>query len=261
VLTLINSTVSGNSGAYYGGGVSTYPGSSTTVLHSTIADNDSAGYFGTSDNIRASGEFNVRGSIIVAGGCDIDTFVDGGENFASSANCPGESIDFGVDIDTELADNGGRTHTHALLDGSVAIDTTENCAVEADQRGARREDELCDSGSFEADVDCDLILNIENQIVERGDELRFLVELTHWRDATVSVPIVLSVFDPAGDLVAKRVTAPRAFVLGNNLSATLTQKIPETAPLEVFTLVAEIDEMQQGTARAEAEFLVVAPEP
>jgi len=65
----------------------------------------------------------------------------------------------------------------------------------------------------------------------------------------------------SGDLVAKRVTAPRAFVLGNNLSATLTQKIPETAPLEVFTLVAEINEMQQGTARAEAEFLVVAPEP
>jgi hypothetical protein len=50
-----------------------------------------------------------------------------------------------------LGDNGGSTPTHALLDGSPAIDagTSEGCPA-TDQRGvARPQGSACDIGSFE----------------------------------------------------------------------------------------------------------------
>jgi hypothetical protein len=48
-----------------------------------------------------------------------------------------------------LADNGGPTLTHALLNGSPAIDAanTDVCPA-TDQRGVAR-DAACDVGSFE----------------------------------------------------------------------------------------------------------------
>ncbi len=50
----------------------------------------------------------------------------------------------------ELADNGGGTETHALLEGSPAIDAADasNC-VQLDQRGFWRTDGACDIGAFE----------------------------------------------------------------------------------------------------------------
>ena len=56
-----------------------------------------------------------------------------------------------------LADNGGPTFTHALLEGSPAIDKIpeEDCKVGTDQRGVVRPQNLkCDIGAFEAgDID------------------------------------------------------------------------------------------------------------
>ena len=54
-----------------------------------------------------------------------------------------------MDFDTNLADNGGPTQTHALLPGSVAIDFAGDCGLETDQRGLPRNDGACDSGSYE----------------------------------------------------------------------------------------------------------------
>ncbi|MBW2381865.1 MAG: hypothetical protein JRG70_20435 [Deltaproteobacteria bacterium] len=50
----------------------------------------------------------------------------------------------------ELADNGGPTMTHALGDGSIAIDRIPavDCEVNTDQRGFPR-DSMCDVGAFE----------------------------------------------------------------------------------------------------------------
>ncbi len=50
-----------------------------------------------------------------------------------------------------LADNGGKTQTHALRPRSPAIDEVE-CVLDTDQRGELRqgEDESCDIGAFEA---------------------------------------------------------------------------------------------------------------
>jgi len=51
-----------------------------------------------------------------------------------------------------LSDNGGPTMTHALLQGSVAIDTIPGamCEVDEDQRGEPRPaGGMCDVGAFE----------------------------------------------------------------------------------------------------------------
>jgi hypothetical protein len=50
-----------------------------------------------------------------------------------------------------LADNGGPTLTHALLDGSPAIDAADDAACPAtDQRGVPRpQGAACDIGAYE----------------------------------------------------------------------------------------------------------------
>jgi hypothetical protein len=57
-----------------------------------------------------------------------------------------------------LQDNGGPTETHALGEGSVAIDQipAEDCEVEADQRDEPRPEsggDACDVGAFERQPD------------------------------------------------------------------------------------------------------------
>jgi hypothetical protein len=78
-------------------------------------------------------------------------FTDDGNNFADDDTCGPSfaNITAGVDFDTNLADNGGPTLTHALLPWSVAIDAAGECGLETDQRGYPRDDGQCDSGSFE----------------------------------------------------------------------------------------------------------------
>ena len=50
-----------------------------------------------------------------------------------------------------LANNGGGTLTHALVEGSPAINAANNAACpNIDQRGQSREDRDCDIGAFEA---------------------------------------------------------------------------------------------------------------
>ena len=105
--TLTNSTVSGNSASFKGGGIINYGASigATTTLTNSIVANSLAG-----------------------GDCSGGGIIDGGNNF--SGDCSGSSaITPGVDIDTTLADNGGPTETHALLAGSVAIDAAGACAA------------------------------------------------------------------------------------------------------------------------------------
>jgi hypothetical protein len=185
--TITNSTVSGNSSAYYSGGIDNYFGT-LSITNSTISDN-SAGFMGggissigfdgfggilTMTNSTLSGnsapfgdsvanfydaDFTLRNSIVATtlpgggGNCysfGTPTITDGGGNFDNDGTCPGAApITPGVDFDAMLADNGGPTKTHALLPGSPAIDAAGLCGLRTDQRGFRRNDGACDSGSFE----------------------------------------------------------------------------------------------------------------
>ena len=162
LLTLTNSTVSGNY-ARFGGGV--YGSGTMNLTNSTVSGYFGGSYWGFGSNA------TLTNSIVVGGDC-VGTnggLVDGGNNFTDAAGCPGAPIasgyaGYGYDIDTNLADNGGPTLTHALFAGSVAINAipagdcvdAAGLGLDFDQRGGMRSDGLCDSGSYElADIDGD----------------------------------------------------------------------------------------------------------
>jgi hypothetical protein len=79
-----------------------------------------------------------------------------GENNLSDGTCPG-TLGAVTNLDSTLQDNGGPTWTHALLNGSNAIDAVVgDCTnpvsgevIDKDQRGTLRNDGQCDIGAFE----------------------------------------------------------------------------------------------------------------
>ena len=190
ILTLVRSTVSNNRataqvlstgdtviidstilGAVFWGAV--FLGSAT-VLNSTVHDLTvgdgsvirNSTIVGLSNDIAGSAlegpsnstdPLTIVGSLVV-GDCSGD-IVSNGYNIESPGNTCG--FDQGTDqVDvTEgdlnlgpLADNGGPTMTHALGEGSVAIDVipADMCEVDEDQRGEPRlGGAMCDVGAFE----------------------------------------------------------------------------------------------------------------
>jgi CSLREA domain-containing protein len=147
--TLTNSTVSGNS-AHQGGGI--YNSGGTLSLTNSTVNGNSATYFGGIYNF--NGTASLRGTIVAnntasggAGGPDLDgTFNSQGYNLIENtfnaiinqtAN-PGTNIT-GVDPNLgPLANNGGPTQTHALQNGSPAIDKGNSFGLTSDQRGQPR---------------------------------------------------------------------------------------------------------------------------
>ena len=195
-LTLRNSTISGNT-TYAGlgavhradtGGWQVYkiapptPGglyleSGDAIIHNcTFAGNAGGGV------VVQNGTYTIESSIFsgnIQSGIGEATAVDiaqtGGtltatNSLVESANGGHGVIDgtdgniVGVDpLLGDLADNGGPTLTHALLDGSPAIDAIPlaNCAVDVDQRGVTRPRPVggdCDMGAYEA---WDPVLTVE----------------------------------------------------------------------------------------------------
>jgi uncharacterized repeat protein (TIGR01451 family)/CSLREA domain-containing protein len=187
-LHITNSTVSGNASADDGGGVQNDIGT-TDVLNSTFSGNFAAtGTGGGLDEVspdtthlhNATIAFNsalLGGGVSKDGGGDVDalnTLV--GLNFGGDCDVLLTSLGHNLDSDSScfngptdvthpatfldpllgpLANNGGPTDTHALLDGSPAIDKTpddEECP-ETDQRHVTRpQGELCDIGAYEREA-------------------------------------------------------------------------------------------------------------
>jgi hypothetical protein len=163
-LRLTNSTVSGNSEGsvvqYTSPGP--YPAESAMWLtHSTL-----------SGDIRASDTYGIgigildiaAANTVLAGQCPLSEFTtlaSNGHNIESPGNtCGFDQASDQVNVSADdlkleaLADNGGPTETHALGDGSVAIDVipAEDCEVDTDQRGKPRPETggtMRDVGSFE----------------------------------------------------------------------------------------------------------------
>ncbi len=152
-LTLINTTISGNNAAGNGGGVANL-GGTVTSINSTItnnrADND-ANATGTGGGINnASGTTTLHNTIVAGnfnedGTTDAADDISGTVNAASSFNLIGTGgaggltdgpnsnqvgvADAGLGA---LADNGGVTQTHALLQASTAIERGSNANLPAD---------------------------------------------------------------------------------------------------------------------------------
>ena len=128
MLTLTNSTVSGNSAQHAGGGIR----GTTTLENTIVADNPSGG--------------DCDGRAPIASlGYNLDS--DGTCGLVAVGDLPSTEPLLGP-----LADNGGLTQTHALLNGSPAIGTAgPDCPPPStDQRGiVRPQGVACDIGAFE----------------------------------------------------------------------------------------------------------------
>jgi len=73
-------------------------------------------------------------------------------NFTEGTCGPG-TITGNLGLDETLRDNGGPTHTHALLPGSNAIDALTNTHCEKKDQRDKPRDDNCDVGAFERQAD------------------------------------------------------------------------------------------------------------
>jgi len=157
---IVNSTISGNrAGSWSVGAASGH----VTITNSTIAFNSAA----TCHAAMAGTTFHLESAIVAKNTCGAGTAdqdlmvldnnrppVEGEDNVVTSANVPLPADTIGADpMLLPLADNGGRTQTHALAAGSPAIDNGNNEAgLSYDQRGAgfsRTQGARTDIGAFE----------------------------------------------------------------------------------------------------------------
>jgi CSLREA domain-containing protein len=157
-LTVSNSTVSGNSANFVGG---IYNEGTLTVRNSTISNNtgfiETGGIYesGTNTTLKNTIVANNLGANNLPSGEDCSgTITNGGYNLDSGTSCgfttQNNSLSSTDPILGPLADNGGPTKTHALLEGSPAIDKGNSFGATTDQRGvARPQGAAPDIGSFE----------------------------------------------------------------------------------------------------------------
>jgi hypothetical protein len=163
-LEIANSTFSGNYAGDNGGAIFNFDGK-VVLTHATVYDNNAA--------VSGSGLLNFQnGSIVlrntivanipaagspVTGNCS-GTIEDGGKNLQFPDNSCGAGIPVADPLLGTLADNGGFAQTHALLDGSPAIDTANDAFCREDpvslidERTVTRPiGAACDVGAYEYD--------------------------------------------------------------------------------------------------------------
>ena len=218
-INLTNCTVSGNTGSDVGGGV--YSNGEINLVNCTVVDNEAGGDQpggGAGINVFNSGNVSITlVNTLLSGnlggaenprdancGCTGSqaTCVDGmarkidtlGHNLSDDATCNLDGEDDQDDVDDAvigaLADNQGPTLTHALLDGSPAIDAGDDDECpNNDQRGSIRPADgdgdttkVCDIGAFEL-FPVHMGLHIENLTapdqVYRGETVPIVVTAHH----------------------------------------------------------------------------------
>lgn len=185
IINISNSTISNNTATSNGGGIQLYRANDTeltlSISNTTIINNNSGMVGGGIYNLDST--LNVEESLISGNtattiGNNIES-VDASV-FTSSRNLFGFNNESGLNtvspspsdivpgeanlsdiINTTLADNGGTTPTHNLVEGSPAIDAlTGPCAQNTDQAGNNRPvdgngdmNAACDIGAIEFQID------------------------------------------------------------------------------------------------------------
>jgi hypothetical protein len=173
-VSVINSTISGNSAESGGGGLGNHNDNGTVTLLQTTVTNNTADS-DENDHGDGGGIHNAGGTVtltntIVAGNTDGSAGPDpihpdiSGDITGNSYNLIGDTTggmgSAGMYSDMAstdpllgpLADNGGSTETHALLGGSPAINyvPSSECILPVDQRGiSRPQGSDCDIGAYE----------------------------------------------------------------------------------------------------------------
>lgn len=153
IVTIANTTFSGNS-AGSGGAVATgISGTSfsestlaltAATLHANSASTASAVFRSTA----AAEPVTITMTRTIVSGTCVGAIANGGSNLDANSSCGfGNSLPLNLE---PLANNGGPTDTHALGDGSAALNTAGACTG-PDQRGATRPfGGACDVGAYEA---------------------------------------------------------------------------------------------------------------
>ena len=166
-VTINNSTLSGNFASGSGGGIAN--DGTLTISNSTLSGNGAMYYGGGINN--EGGTATLQNSIVAnnSGGSCAGTITSDGYNLSSDETC---NFNNTGDLNNtkpllgRLKNNGGPTKTHALLQGSPAIDAgnPNGCTdgnghlLKTDQRGYPRPDKEdhgigCDMGAFERQSD------------------------------------------------------------------------------------------------------------
>ena len=141
--TVLNTTISGNSAANgSGGGVGT-AGGNIHLNQATVVDNHADGGSGGGFSTDPAAALTISNSLVAfntaqtQADCSANTSL--GYNFfrllGGCAPAPTDiaGVEFPIDpVIGSLADNGGPTHTHALLSGSPAIDAADPGSVGAE---------------------------------------------------------------------------------------------------------------------------------
>jgi len=154
-VTFVNTTITGNTADEKGGGYHNEHSETglTRFTNVTITDNaapmGSGIYNGDDDNVTIVNTIvaaNVDGADCARNAVDLL-----GNNLDSDGSCGGGGVD---PLLGPLADNGGFTHTQALLVGSPAIDTGDDAECPAaDERGVvRPQGPQCDIGAYEVEA-------------------------------------------------------------------------------------------------------------
>jgi hypothetical protein len=148
-LAIESSTISGNTATESGGGIRVFGGpvriTSSTIAFNTAATRGGGGGISVHDGIPpvALESTIVAGNAVGTTGTGPDISGEVIADFCLVGNTTGMVLDSGsnnvTNVDPRLAplaDNGGPTHTHALLPGSPALNAgTNRAALPTDQRG------------------------------------------------------------------------------------------------------------------------------
>ncbi|MCH8853382.1 MAG: right-handed parallel beta-helix repeat-containing protein, partial [Planctomycetes bacterium] len=157
-VTMTNSSISGNFAGDDGGGIWNF--STLTMASSSVSGNTAGGFLGGGIFNTKFGTVTIVNSILAnsTNAADCDNFgvvIDAGYNIVEDGTCISAPTSFSGDpMLGPLQDNGGPTMTHALLEGSPAIDAIPvgDCVVDTDQRGIPRpQGDGCDIGSYEVE--------------------------------------------------------------------------------------------------------------
>lgn len=151
-LEIVNSTISGNS-VTGGTGGGLYIGSNNTLLlFVTVANNTASG---NGDGVLLSGPSELT-NVLFANNGDNNCTVFAAPNpavgnLSTDATCSPYATQIADALIGPLTNNGGPTFTHALLDGSPAIENADCADTDYDQRNAPRPNPGtdCDTGAFE----------------------------------------------------------------------------------------------------------------
>jgi CSLREA domain-containing protein len=229
-LTVTNSTFSGNSAGNNGGGISN--AANLTVDSSTFATNSAI--FGDSIfQFPGRPPATLRNTILVnnpntgGGNCagvpPAGPITDGGYNIDDGTSCgftEPTSQSNANPLLGPLDDNGGPTQTHALLEGSPAIDAGPPTGGDpiacpppsTDQRGiSRPQGSACDIGAYEVEVE-------DNTAPDANDD-----SATTNEDNSVTINVLANDTDPDGDtLTVGSVTQPTNGSAALNADNTVT---------------------------------------